>query len=44
MQTARPGDWVENATRLDDIAPDAYRMEIPTSRYIAPEFVVQERD
>ncbi|OLP00042.1 (2Fe-2S)-binding protein [Mycolicibacterium porcinum] len=44
VQTARPGDWVENATTLDDIAPDAYRMEIPTSRYIAPEFVTQERD
>ncbi|WP_165646255.1 aromatic ring-hydroxylating oxygenase subunit alpha [Mycolicibacterium fortuitum] len=44
MQTARPGDWVEYATALDDIAPDAYRMEIPTSRYIAPEFVAQERD
>ncbi|MGY1994407.1 aromatic ring-hydroxylating oxygenase subunit alpha [Mycolicibacterium fortuitum] len=44
MQTARPGNWVENATALDDIAPDAYRMQIPTSRYIAPEFVAQERD
>ncbi|CQD19936.1 dioxygenase [Mycolicibacterium conceptionense] len=44
MQTARPGDWVENATGLDDISPDAYRMEIPTSRYTAPEFVAQERD
>ncbi|WP_454790179.1 aromatic ring-hydroxylating oxygenase subunit alpha [Mycolicibacterium lutetiense] len=44
MQTARPGNWVDNATRLDDIGPDAYRMQIPTSRYISPEFVAQERD
>ncbi|OBF14881.1 aromatic ring-hydroxylating dioxygenase subunit alpha [Mycobacterium sp. ACS4331] len=45
MQTARPGEWVDqDGTGLDDIAPDRYRMQIPTERYVSPEFVARERD
>ena len=44
MPTTRPGTWVDNATGLDDIAPDRYRMQIPASRYTAADFVAQERD
>jgi phenylpropionate dioxygenase-like ring-hydroxylating dioxygenase large terminal subunit len=44
MQTALPGEWVQNATGLDDISPDRYQMNIPTARYVSLEFVDQERD
>lgn len=39
----RPGDWVDHATALDDIPGDRYRMEIPTERYVATDFVARER-
>lgn len=38
----RPGDWVDTAEGLADIAPDRYNMRIPTDRYVSPE--VQERE
>ncbi len=41
---ARPGEWVDHATALDDIPGDRYRMEIPTERYVAADFVDKERD
>ena len=46
MTTAplRPGEWVDHATALDDIPGDRYRMEIPTERYVASDFVTLERD
>lgn len=45
MTTApvRPGEWVDHATTLDDIPGDRYRMDIPTDRYVAPDFVARER-
>ncbi len=43
MQTTLPGNWVDNATTLDDIAPGRYRMEIPTDRFTSPEFAARER-
>lgn len=44
MQTTLPGNWVDNATTLDDIGPDRYRMQIPTERYTSGEFAAVERD
>lgn len=40
----RPGEWVDHATALDDIPGDRYRMEIPTERYVAADFVGRERE
>lgn len=44
MQTTLPGAWVDNATTLDDVGPDRYRMHIPTERYTSAEFASVERD
>lgn len=44
MQTTLPGSWVDNATSLDDIGPDRYRMQIPTERYTSAEFAAVERE
>ena len=40
----RPGDWVETAEGLADIAPGRYNMRIPTDRYVSREIQERERD
>jgi nitrite reductase/ring-hydroxylating ferredoxin subunit len=44
VQTTRSGEWVDNATSLDDLRPDQYKFRIPTERYVSPEFVARERE
>lgn len=40
----RPGAWVDTAEGLADIAPDRYKKQIPTDRYISPEIQERERE
>lgn len=40
----RPGDWVDTAPGLDDMAFDRYLMRIPTDRYTSAEYAQRERD
>ena len=42
--TIRPGEWVDTAARLEDIAAGTYEMQIRTDRYTSPEFQERERE
>lgn len=40
----RPGEWVQTATGLADIAPGTYNMRITTDRYTSREYQDRERE
>ncbi|MGU3500802.1 aromatic ring-hydroxylating oxygenase subunit alpha [Mycobacterium sp. C31M] len=42
-QSARPGDWVDTEGLSPDDASALFRMQIPTDRYVSPDFVARER-
>jgi phenylpropionate dioxygenase-like ring-hydroxylating dioxygenase large terminal subunit len=42
--TIPPGEWVDTAMRLEDIAAGTYNMQIRTDRYTSPEFQERERE